>query len=306
MVFNGLFGKKKQALPPPPPKPRVFDMDNIFDVIEYCILKAPDQATDIITKFLEEHPDQLEKRYTDETKPENGAYFYRSTGSTPIMMLMRYNGGERNELTDYTDDGQRYSKPTAIFEWALFENLIKLGADVNAKCDEGIPLFFYASAKNKDLVVKLFENGLEYKNFFNGEKRSVSINYSEFVHYAILDFESGKMTRLDDQTAALSHIFYAKASQYQPTGHFNNYKNNDYLTRKRLLIDFEQSAVHKQIGHSGSDGYRYCTWQTTDIESFDTYANPELIQRARLFLKSGKQIEDNKPQTVKRGLAPIN
>jgi hypothetical protein len=309
MVFlNGIFSKKKTEAAPPPP-PRSFDMDNIFDVIEYCILKEPENATAIITQFLTDNPDQLEKRYTQETKPERGAHFYRSTGSTPLMMLLRYNQSERTEIYDYTENGKQIGAPIAIFEWALFENLIALGADINAKCDKDISMLFHTTADNKNITVKLLESGLEYNSYFTGDKRSMPYSYDYNVHYAIQEFESRKFMRHDEQTVALSHIFYTKSSPYYPSGDYNfrEIANSKYIQRKRLLIDFAQNAVHRQDGHDGNQGYDICQWRTKDIESFDTYLNQDLINRARAFMDSGKGIETAKIATsniAKRNHAP--
>ncbi len=301
MAIFGLIGKKEQAPPPPPPKPRTFNMDNIYDVIEYCILKEPENATAIITNFLENNPDQLERRYTNETKPERGANFWSANGATPLMILMKYNQDKNAKLHDYTEDGQRIDAKIAIFEWPLFENIINLDADLNAQDNNDLSALFYTTDDNKDITVKLLENGLDYQTYFNGEKQSTSSNYSAFVHYAIQEFESGKFVRLDDQTAALSHIFYVKASQYMPNGLFKNYKGSDYLLRKRLLVDFEQNAIHTQEGYDGSPALRIGNWRTKDIESFDTYMNQGLIERARAFMDSGERIEASKPALKQSG-----
>ena len=54
-------------------------------------------------------------------------------------------------------------------------------------------------------------------------------------------------------------------------------------------------------------------WRTKDIESFDTYLNQDLINRARVFMESGAQIEPakavsaptTKSATNKRNFKPI-
>lgn len=315
MAVFGIFGKKQQTLPPPPPKPRSFNMDNIFDVIEYCVLKDPENATAIITQFLTDNPDQLNKRYNDETKPENGASLWRVEGATPLMVLMHFNNSRNAKIYDHIEDGQRIEGKMAIFEPQLFDNLIALGADLNAEDKQSRTALFYTTENNKDITIKLLENGLEYHKFFNGEERCISGSYTSYVHYAIQEFESGKFTRLDNHTAALSHIFYTKASQYYPSGDYNfkDLNNGQYVLRKRLLVDFAQNAVHHQEGYDGNMGYSTGQWRTKDIESFDTYLNQDLINRARAFMESGAQIESTKAvsapstksATNKRSFQPI-
>jgi hypothetical protein len=309
MVFlNSLFGKKTQE-PPPPPPPRSFDMDNIFDVIEYCILKEPENATDIITAFIEQNPDQINKRYTQETKPKNGVSLWRCEGATPLMIMMRFNDDINAKAYDYTEDGQRIDALTAIFEPELFDNLIKRGADLSAEDESKRTALFYTSIANKNITVKLLQNGLEYQKYFNEKERSPIQSYDLAVHYAIQEFESGKFVRHDAQTAALSHIFYAKSFEIYPSGEysFHDIGRSNYILSKRLLFDFEQSAVHKQEGHKGCTGTRVASWRTKDIESFETYMNQDLIERARAFMDSGKDIETAKTATsniVKRSHAP--
>ena len=307
MALLGILGRKKEPKAPPPP-PRTFNMNNIYDVIEYCILKDPENATQIITDFLQENPSQINQRYTKETMPERGADLWGCDGATPIMVLMRFNDADRS-LHDFTEDGQKVSAPANIFQDELFDNLINLGADLNILDDTGRNAIFYVTDKNKNIGLKLLENGLEYNSFFDGEKKSIDEYYSPHVNYTIQEFESGKFVKHDDQTVALSHIFYVKPSNYCPNGdyHFSDIGRSTYITRKRLLFDFQQCAVHAQEGYDGTRGKTICSWRTKDIESFDTYLNQGLIQRAKAFMDSGAEIESQKQQTQRRttGMALI-
>lgn len=312
-MFDKFFGKDKTPSPPPsPPKPRVFDMENIFDVIEYCILHTPEEATDIITAFLNEHPDQINKRFTDDTKPQDRSClaWYVKQDATPLMVLMKCNNLKGIGDHDYTADGSRISGEFSIFEDELFDNLITLGADLDAKDNDGKTALFYTEIETKNIAQKLLENGTEYHSFFNGEDRSISSNYDNQVHFSILDYESGKFRKHTDKIVALSHIFYTTKEFYEPRNQSNGFHrdgNDGYYISKRLLFDFAQKAIHIQHGDSSSINQgRVFDWRTVDIESFDTTSlNQELINRARAFMESDLDIETpakQEPKAARNGI----